>query len=53
MDNHLENSNFMKTLIKNESNSINEFIMENGKEGKPFCPISFEKQEEEYKDEKQ
>jgi hypothetical protein len=52
VDKHLENSNFIETLLKNESNSINEFIIEHGKEGKPFCPISFEKQEEGCKDEK-
>jgi len=48
---HLENSNFIETLRKNESKSINDFIIEYGKEGKPFCPISFEKQED-IKDEK-
>lgn len=50
MENNLENSNFVNLLIKNESNSINEYILENGKEGKPFCPISFEKKDEEKDD---
>lgn len=44
MSNHLENSNFKNLLFENDNSKIRAFILENGKEGKPFCPIYFEKE---------
>lgn len=47
MNNNLENSNFENLLQKSESNLIRDFLIKNGKEGKIFCPVSFEKNMEE------
>lgn len=39
MDNN--ESEFMKILKTNDKEKLREYILENGKEGKPYCPISF------------
>ena len=36
------NSDFIKLLQLNDKEKIKEYVFENGKEGKPYCPISFE-----------
>lgn len=36
---------FFELLRSNDKEKIKEFVLENGKEGKVFCPISFEKEE--------
>ena len=43
--NSLENTDFENLLKENKSESIRDFLIENGKEGKVFCPIMFEKKE--------
>ena len=48
--NNLENSDFEKLLLENKDSDIREFLIENGKEGKTFCPISFEQKEGENND---
>ena len=35
-------SEFMKLLRLNDREKIKKYVFENGKEGKPYCPISFE-----------
>jgi hypothetical protein len=40
----MENSEFLDILIKNDKDEIRNYVLENGKEGKSFCPISFEKE---------
>ena len=42
---NLKDSNFEDLLIQNKSDSIRDFLIENGKEGKVFCPILFEKED--------
>ena len=44
----MNNINFIEFLqnVKDES-ELREYILENGKEGKPFCPISFIKNDNE------
>ena len=46
MDN-LKDNDFENLLLENNTDSIRDFLLENGKEGKVYCPISFEKQEDE------
>jgi hypothetical protein len=47
VEKNLENSNFKNLLYKNDQKEIQDFLLENGKEGKVFCPIYFEKNKEE------
>jgi hypothetical protein len=42
---NLNNAEFENLLLENKDESIRNFLIENGKEGKIYCPISFEKQE--------
>ena len=42
---NLDNKDFEKILINNKADQIRDFLIENGKEGKIFCPIMFEKEE--------
>ena len=35
---------FFELLINNNKEEIKKFVIENGKEGKPFCPLLFEKE---------
>lgn len=48
----MQNSDLINILIKNDKEEIRKFVLENGKEGKPFCPISFEEDKDEEKEEK-
>ena len=43
---NLEDSNFENLLFENNNDKIRDFLIENGKEGKPYCPILFDKEEE-------
>ena len=47
---NLKDSNFENLLIQNKDESIRNFLIENGKEGKPFCPILFEKKDNKEKE---
>lgn len=40
----MENSEFLNILIKNDKEEIRNYVLENGKEGKSFCPVSFKKE---------
>lgn len=41
-----ENLNIIDFLINNKDKSdIRDYVLENGKEGKPFCPIMFVEKE--------
>ena len=42
----MDNINFIEFLQNNENKSdIRKFIIDNGKEGKPFCPVIFIKKD--------
>jgi hypothetical protein len=43
---NLEDDDFKKILFENNSDKIRDFLIQNGKEGKPYCPISFDRKEE-------
>lgn len=43
-----EETNFLELLQMNDKDKLKKYVFENGKEGKPFCPISFEVGENEY-----
>ena len=48
-----EESEFIQLLRLNDKDKLKNYVFENGKEGKPFCPISFEVGEKDHgKDEK-
>ena len=49
----MENTNFIDFLQNAKDNSeIRDYIIENGKEGKSFCPIAFIKEKENTDDSK-
>ena len=40
------NDEFFKLLLLNDEEKIKNYVFNNGKQGKEFCPISFEKKDE-------
>ena len=42
MDKVSDESEFLKLLRLNDKEKLKKYIFENGKEGKAFCPISFD-----------
>ena len=46
MDKNLDESDFLKLLRLNDKEKLKNYVFENGKEGKTFCPISFDTEEE-------
>lgn len=48
MKNKTEESEFIQLLRLNDKDKLKKYIFENGKEGKPFCPISFGVGEKDY-----
>ena len=41
-------SEFIQLLRLNDKDKLKNYVFKNGKEGKPFCPISFEVGEKDY-----
>lgn len=41
------NDNFIDILIENNSDSMEKFLLENGKKPKPHCPFYYDESEDE------
>ena len=48
-----EESDFMNLLQLNDKDKIKNYVLENGKEGKTFCPISFDVGDKYYDEDKE